>query len=79
MRVRIGFIAVAGILAGCSSGSSEVASPPAGDPLTYSARTIPEFDAAEEQADHYCRINQGVPARYVSRTYETATFACATE
>ena len=81
MNIGIGIVAVAAMLAGCtvssSNGPEETMKPAAGAPLTYDARTMVEFDASKDQADKWCRANEGEPAHYVDRTPETARFECA--
>ncbi len=77
--IAIGLVAAAVALAGCTASSPEQAmAPAAGDPLTYPAVNMAEFDTARSEADDYCyKKNDLRRAVYVSRTYETAKFECA--
>ena len=66
-------------LTGCvvSGGSPEQSMiPAAGDPPIYSARTPAEYDVGKVQASDWCRLHQGVPARYATRTVDTVRFEC---
>lgn len=79
MNLGIGIVAAAVILAGCTASSSspeQATNPAAGDPLTYDAHTMTDFDAAKDGANKWCRTNQGEPARYVDRTFDTVRFEC---
>jgi hypothetical protein len=80
--IAIGLIAAAALLAGCTASSSpeQAMAPAAGDPLTYPATNMGEFEAARSEADDYCyKKNDLKRAVYVSRTYETAKFDCASK
>lgn len=82
MKVAIGLIAAATILAGCtaSSTSPEQAMAPAagpGSPRTYDVQTMTQFDDAADDANDYCCTYENEPARYVGRTLEQVTFECA--
>ena len=81
--IAIGLIAAAAALAGCSASSTspeQAMAPAAGDPLTYPATSMGEFEAARSEADDYCyKKNDLKRAVYVSRTYETAKFDCASK
>lgn len=81
--IAIGLIAAAAALAGCAASSpspEQAMAPAAGPPLTYPAHNMGEFEAARTEADNYCYkkndLKRGV---YASRTYETASFVCASK
>jgi len=77
--IAIGLIAAAAVLAACTASSPEQATAPAaGQPLTYPAHNMSEFESAQAQAEDYCyKKNDLQHAVYASRTYETASFECA--
>src|SRR5262245_20652941 len=53
--IAIGLIAAAAALAGCTASSPEQSmAPAAGQPLTYPAHNMGEFEAARTEADDYC-------------------------
>ena len=79
MRIAIGIVAIAAMVAGCTASSSspeQAMQPAAGEPLTYDAHTMGEFDNAKDAANKWCRTQHGVPAHYVDRTYDKARFEC---
>jgi hypothetical protein len=77
--IAIGLIAAAAALAGCTASSPEqTMAPAAGQPLTYPAHNMGEFEAARTEADDYCyKKNDLKRAVYASRTLESASFECA--
>ena len=77
--IAIGLIAAAAALAGCTASSPEQSmAPAAGQPLTYPAHNMGEFEAARTEADDYCyKKNDLKRAVYASRTLEAASFECA--
>jgi ABC-type glycerol-3-phosphate transport system substrate-binding protein len=81
--IAIGLIAAAAALAGCSASSpspEQAMAPAAGPPLTYPAHNMGEFEAANTDADNYCyKKNDLKRAVYASRTFETASFVCASK
>jgi PBP1b-binding outer membrane lipoprotein LpoB len=75
-------VAVALALAGCSMETKTVeqsTNPAAGAaPMSYPAHNMSEFDSAMQQADDSCYKGHDLErAKYVDRTLETASFACA--
>ena len=81
MKVAMGLIAAAAILAGCSTSSTspeQAMAPAAGAPhLTYNVQTMTEYDTAKDAANDYCYKYENEPARYVERTVDTVRFECA--
>lgn len=81
--IAIGLIAAAAALAGCTASSTspeQATAPAAGQPLTYPAHNMGEFEAARTEADDYCyKKNDLKRAAYASRTFETASFECASK
>ena len=81
MKVGIGIVAVAALVVGCSASSTspeQSMAPAAGEPLTYDAHNMGEFEAARNEADDYCyKKNDLKRAAYVSRTFENASFRLA--
>jgi hypothetical protein len=73
----IGFFVLAAVaLAGCGGTAEQAASPPP-VPMSYPAKNMAEFDAAEAQAWDTCYKKsdlQGV--KYVDRTYDEVRFEC---
>jgi ABC-type glycerol-3-phosphate transport system substrate-binding protein len=80
--IAIALMAAAAALAGCAASSPEQATAPAAGlpPLTYPAHNMGEFEAARTEADDYCyKKNDLKRAAYASRTFETASFECASK
>jgi hypothetical protein len=81
--IAIGLIAMAAVLAGCAASSTspeQAMAPAAGEPLSYPAHNMSEFEAARSEADDYCYKKSDLKrAAYVSRTYETASFECVSK
>ncbi|MCI0429490.1 MAG: hypothetical protein L0210_02960 [Rhodospirillales bacterium] len=81
--IAIGLIAAAAALAGCTASTTspeQAMAPAAGEPLTYPANNMGEFEAARSEADDYCyKKNDLRRAVYVSRTFETANFECVSK
>jgi len=77
--IAIGLIAAAAALAACTASSPEQATAPAaGQPLTYPAHNMGEYEAARAQAEAYCyKQNDLKHAVYASRTYDNVSFECA--
>jgi PBP1b-binding outer membrane lipoprotein LpoB len=83
MKGGIGIITVAALLVGCSAASTspeQSMQPAAGQPLTYDAHNMVEFEAARNDADAYCyKKNDLKRGAYVSRTYDKASFECVSK
>ena len=79
--IAIGLIAAAAALAGCTASSPEqTMAPAAGQPLTYPAHNMGEFEAARTEADDYCyKKNDLKRAKYVDRTIDTVNFECVSQ
>ena len=85
MRIGIGIVAIAAMIAGCTASSSsgpEQAMQPAagGQMLTYEVRSMTDFDAAKSKSQSVCRSQYGAPAHYLDRTAgptaDTVRFEC---
>ena len=85
MKIGIGIVVVAALVAGCTASSSsgpEQAMQPAagGQMLTYEVRSMTDFDAAKSKSQSVCRSQYGAPAHYVDRTpgptTDTVRFQC---
>jgi hypothetical protein len=83
MKVGIGIVAIAALVVGCSASSTspeQSMAPAAGEPLTYDAHNMGEFEAARNEADDYCyKKNDLKRAAYVNRTFEKASFECVSK
>ncbi len=63
-----------------STSPEQSMTPAAGEPLTYDAHNMSEFDAARKEADDYCyKENDLTRGAYVSRTFEKASFECVSK
>ena len=85
MKIGIGIVAIAVLVAGCTASSSngpEQTTQPAasGQMLTYQVSSMTDFDAAKSRAQSVCRSQYGAPAHYVDRTAgspaDTVRFQC---
>ena len=85
MKIGIGLVVVAALVAGCTASSSsgpEQATQPAagGQMLSYEVHSMTDFDAAKSKSQSVCRSQYGAPAHYVDRTpgptADTVRFQC---
>jgi hypothetical protein len=85
MRIGIGIVAIAAMIAGCtasSSGPEQAMAPAAGGQiLTYEVHSMTDFDAAKSKSESVCRAQYGAPAHYLDRTSvgptaDTVRFEC---
>lgn len=85
MKIGIGIVAIAVLVAGCTASSSNgpeqtLQAAAGGQMLTYEVSSMTDFDAAKSRAQSVCRSQYGAPAHYVDRTLgstaDTVRFQC---